>query len=207
MGEIRLSDNHRDLSTHAGFQFEFYCERCSESWRSPFDRYAAGTFGSLLGAADGLLGGLFGGARHAVHEVATAGYSKAKDGALERAVAAARGHFRRCPRCSNHYCGDCWNADEGTCTSCVPRLEAEVAALNREAKLSKAREAAYERAAVSDAEMQARVVSCPSCHAPVGRAKFCPECGTGVSLARSCGDCGADVPRSAKFCPECGGRA
>jgi RNA polymerase subunit RPABC4/transcription elongation factor Spt4 len=207
MGEIRLSDNHRDLSTHSGFQFEFYCERCSESWRSPFERYAVGTVGGLLGAADGLLGGLFGGARRAVHEVATAGYSKAKDGALERAVDAARGRFHRCPRCSDNFCGDCWNADEGTCVTCVPRLEAEIAAANREAKIARAREAAYERAAVSDAEMRARVVSCPACSAPVGQGKFCPECGTTVSLTRACGDCGAAVPRSAKFCPDCGTRA
>ena len=204
MSQIRVSDNHRDLSTHTGFQFEFYCEHCGEAWRSPFDRYAAGTFEGILGAADGLLGGIFGGARNAVNEMATSGYAKAKDGALERAASAARGRFHRCPRCANNFCGDCWNADEGTCTSCVPRLEAEVAALNREAKIHKAREVAYERAAVSDAEMRARVVSCPECSAPVGQAKFCPECGTAVSLTRACGSCGGDVPRSAKFCPDCG---
>lgn len=204
MSEIRVSDNHRDLSTSSGFQFEFYCERCGESWRSPFDRYVAGTVEGLLGAADGLLGGFFGGARHAMNSLSTAGYATAKDGGLERAVVAARAHFHRCPRCSNNFCHDCWNPDEGTCIACVPRLEAEVAAINREAKIQKARTVAAERATVSDAELRTRVVSCPSCHAPVGQAKFCPECGVPVALTRACGDCGTDVPRSAKFCPECG---
>lgn len=207
MSEIRYSDNRRDLSTHSGFQFEFYCERCNESWRSPFDRYAAGTIEGVLGAADGLLGGFFGGARNLMNELSTAGYSKAKDGALERAVVTARDHFQRCPRCSNHFCADCWNPAEGTCISCVPRLEAEVAAINRDAKIYKAREVAREQATVSDAEMQARVVTCPSCHAPVGQAKFCPDCGVAVSLTRACGGCGAAVPRTAKFCPECGAKS
>ena len=206
MTEIRSSDNRRDLSTNSGFQFEFYCERCGETWRSPFDRYMAGTLDGVIGAADGLLGGLFGGARNLVNELSTAGYSKAKDEALERAVVTARSHFHRCPRCSNNFCDDCWNADEGTCIGCVPRLEAEVAAINRQAKLTKAREVATERATVSDADMQAHVVTCGACHAVVGQGKFCPECGVPVSLTRACGHCGADVPRTAKFCPECGAK-
>ena len=51
------------------------------------------------------------------------------------------------------------------------------------------------------------VVSCPKCHAAVGRAKFCPECGTAVSLKRSCGACSAEIPGSSKFCPECGAKS
>ncbi len=204
MSEIRLSDNHRDLSTNSGFQFEFFCERCGETWRSPFDRYAAGTFEGLVGAADGLLGGIFGSARNALNALSTAGYATAKDGGLARACVAARDHFHRCPRCSNNFCNDCWNADEGTCITCVPRLEAAVAAINREAKIERARTVAFDRATVSDADLRARVVSCPSCHAAVGQGKFCPECGASVSLTRACSGCGADMPRAAKFCPECG---
>ena len=51
MSEIQFSDNYNDLSTDTGFQFEFYCEHCHDAWRSPFDRYAAGTAESVLGAA------------------------------------------------------------------------------------------------------------------------------------------------------------
>lgn len=207
MSEIQFSDNHTDLSTDSGFQFEFYCEHCHDAWRSPFDRYAAGTAEGLLGAAEGIFGGIFGTARNALGHVRNAGWSKARDTAFREAVGQAREHFHRCPRCANHHCDNCWNADEGTCISCVPRLDAELAAIRREAKLNKAREAAYERAEVSDADLESRVVSCGECGAAVGRGKFCPECGTPVSLTRSCGACSAEIPTSAKFCPECGEKA
>jgi membrane protease subunit (stomatin/prohibitin family) len=206
MSEIRFSDNHRDHSTDSGFQFEFFCERCHESWRSPFDRYAAGTVDNVLGMAEGLFGGMFHGARHAIGRVKTAGWQSARDGAFRRAVGQAQSHFHRCPRCSNHHCDECWNADEGVCITCVPRLDAEIAAISRDAKLRKAREVAYESATVAPADLEARVVSCPKCSAAVGRAKFCPECGTPVSLSRACGACSAEIPTSSKFCPECGAR-
>ena len=53
MGEIQFSDNINDLSTDSDFQFEFYCEHCRDAWRSPFDRYAAGTAENLLSSAEG----------------------------------------------------------------------------------------------------------------------------------------------------------
>jgi membrane protease subunit (stomatin/prohibitin family) len=207
MSEIQFSDNYNDLSTDAGFQFEFHCEHCGETWRSPFDRYAAGTAESLLGAAEGMFGGIFGTARNAVGHVRNAGWSKARDKALREAVEQAKQHFHRCPRCANHFCDNCWNEDEGTCISCVPRLDPELAAINREAKLARAREVAYETATVSKEDMQQRVVSCPGCGAANARGKFCSECGGPLSLNKTCSGCSAEVPASAKFCPECGEKA
>jgi membrane protease subunit (stomatin/prohibitin family) len=207
MSEIQFSDNHQDLSTDTGFQFEFYCEGCHDAWRSPFDRYATGTADSVLGMAESVFGGIFSSARNAIGHVRSAGWQKARDEAFRTAVEEARAHFHRCPRCANHYCDNCWNADEGTCTVCVPLLDAELAAIQRQAKIDRAREAAYERATVSEEDLQQRVVSCPECSAPVGRAKFCPECGTPVALKRNCGSCEAEIPASAKFCPECGAKS
>ena len=207
MSEIQFSDNHNDLSTDSGFQFEFYCEHCHDAWRSPFDRFAAGTAESLLGAAEGIFGGIFGTARNAVGHVKSAGWSKARDEAFRRAVGQAREHFHRCPRCANHNCDNCWNEDEGTCVACVPRLDPELAAINREARLDKAREVAYATAEVTREDLARRVVSCKDCGAAVGRGKFCPECGAPQSLVRTCEGCSAEVPTSAKFCPECGARA
>lgn len=206
MSEIQFSDNVHDLSTDRGFQFEFRCEHCHEAWRSPFDRYAAGTAEGLLEAADGIFGGIFGKARQAAEHMRSAGWSKARDAAMRRAVEQAREHFHRCPRCANHACDNCWNEDEGTCIGCVPRLDAELASVRREAKIMKAREEAFARATVSDEDLEDRAVSCRECSAPVGRGKFCPECGAPVSLNRSCASCSAEIPRSAKFCPECGER-
>jgi membrane protease subunit (stomatin/prohibitin family) len=204
MSAIHVRDNYHDISTTSGFQFEFHCERCRDVWRSPFDRYAAGTVESALGAAESLLGGFFGSARHAVGNLTSAGYSRAKDGALRAAVQQATDHFHRCPRCAQNMCDGCWNADEGVCVSCVPRLDAELAAIQREAKLHRAREVAYEQATVSAADLEARTVSCRDCGSAVGRAKFCPECGSSVSRTRTCGACASEIPASAKFCPECG---
>lgn len=206
MSEIQFSDNYRDLSTDSGFQFEFYCERCHDAWRSPFDRYAAGTLEGVLGVAEGMFGGIFGTARSAVSHVRGAGWQKARDSALRTAVDEAQSHFHRCPRCSDHHCDNCWNADEGTCISCVPRLDAELTSIRRDATLHKAREVAYERATVTDEDLKERVVSCPRCEAPVGRAKFCPECGASVALTRTCAACQTEIPSSAKFCPECGAK-
>jgi RNA polymerase subunit RPABC4/transcription elongation factor Spt4 len=206
MSEIHFRDNYHDLSTNSGFQFEFYCERCHDAWRSPFDRYAAGTVEGMLGAAEGLLGGFFGQARNALGSVSNAGYSSAKDGALRAAAKKAEGHFHRCPRCSENMCDKCWNPDEGVCISCVPRLDAEISAIKREAKIASVREAAFAQATTSRADLEDRAVSCRDCGSPVGRAKFCPECGTSVSLTRACKGCDAEIPTSAKFCPECGAR-
>jgi hypothetical protein len=206
MSDYRLSDNYNDLSTDSGFQFEFYCERCREGWRSEFDRYAAGTIDNVLGAAEGLFGGLFGNARSAMDRVKSAGWSSARDAALKSAVKEAQQHFHRCQRCSNYFCEQCWNADEGTCINCVPKLEGEIAVIKREAKLNKAREEAYAQATVSKAELADRVIGCPKCGAAVGAAKFCPECGTAVALKKSCSSCSAEIPTSAKFCPECGAK-
>jgi membrane protease subunit (stomatin/prohibitin family) len=206
MSEIQFSDNYNDLSTDNGFQFEFHCEHCHEVWRSPFDRYAAGTAEGILGAAEGLFGGIFGQARNALSQVRGAGWSKARDDALRKAVEQAKDHFHRCPRCANHYCDNCWNEDEGVCIVCVPRLDAELSAIRREAKIQRAREEAYNQATVSREDLTDRVVSCRDCGAAVGRAKFCPECGTPVSLTRNCGSCSAEIPTSAKFCPECGAK-
>ena len=207
MSEIQFSDNYNDLSTDSGFQFEFHCEHCHDAWRSPFDRYAAGTAESILGAAEGIFGGIFGTARNAMSHVRGAGWQKARDDALRKAVGEAKQHFHRCPRCANHFCDNCWNEDEGTCIACVPRLDPELASIAREAKINKAREVAYATATVDKEDLKARVVSCRDCGAPVGRGKFCPECGAPQSLVRTCEGCSAEIPAGAKFCPECGAKA
>jgi membrane protease subunit (stomatin/prohibitin family) len=160
----------------------------------------------VLGAAEGLFGQFFGSARNALGSLSTAGYSAAKDQALREAAQKAAGRFHRCPRCSQNMCDSCWNPDEGVCIGCVPRLDAEISAIQREAKIAAVRERAFQDATASSADLQARAVSCRDCGAAVGRAKFCPECGTAVSLTRACGSCRAEVPTSAKFCPECGAK-
>jgi hypothetical protein len=55
MSEIKFSKNFSDHSVHsgtdAGFQFEFYCERCNDAWRSEFSPFRGGQASSWLGRA------------------------------------------------------------------------------------------------------------------------------------------------------------
>ena len=62
--EIYFSNNYRDLcqeqGTGAGFQFEFSCGRCYDTWRSPFEPYTGARMASWVSkgvnAAWGMLG-------------------------------------------------------------------------------------------------------------------------------------------------------
>ncbi|MEU5418228.1 zinc ribbon domain-containing protein, partial [Streptomyces sp. NPDC020667] len=62
--EIYFASNYRDLceqyGTAAGFQFEFSCWRCHDTWRSPFEPYQSGRLASWLGRAIGMASGLLG---------------------------------------------------------------------------------------------------------------------------------------------------
>ena len=64
MSEIKFSKNFSDHSVHsgtdAGFQFEFYCERCNDAWRSEFSPFRGGQASSWLGRAAGVFGGVLG---------------------------------------------------------------------------------------------------------------------------------------------------
>jgi len=63
--EIYFSNNYRDLSeqhgTGAGFQREFSCSRCHDTWRSPFEALTTGQVASWVNkgvsAAWSLIGG------------------------------------------------------------------------------------------------------------------------------------------------------
>jgi len=60
MSEIKFSDNYKDLSknsgVNAGFQFEFFCEQCNDTWRSPFVPYKRGQVSGWLGKIAGMVG-------------------------------------------------------------------------------------------------------------------------------------------------------
>lgn len=61
MSEIHFLKNYRDLSesrgVNAGFQYEFYCEKCRDSWRSAFQPYSSGQMAGWAGKAGNVLGG------------------------------------------------------------------------------------------------------------------------------------------------------
>ena len=57
--------NYEDNSTEAGFQFTFYCDICSDGFKTTFipsESYSKGNLLRRVGQGANILGGLFGGA-------------------------------------------------------------------------------------------------------------------------------------------------
>jgi len=213
MSEIKFSKNFGDHSIRsgadAGFQFEFYCERCGDAWRSEFVGYRGEQASSWIGRAAGIFGGALGGVRSAAEGLAQAGYGKAHDHAFEEAIQQATVHFHRCARCMIFACDVCWNKDKGLCLKCAPDAEVEIDAARAEGEVHAARtKAATEgerRGEKLDVERDRQLV-CPQCGAETHGAKFCPECGLKLAVKSNCPKCSAEVSPGAKFCPECGGK-
>lgn len=214
MEETHFTRNVSDLSRQphdvdAGFQFDFHCERCRDTWRSPFVPYRRGQVaGWLQRTASALGGGLVNDAGRAAAGYADSGWSEARDEAMKSAVEQAAGHFHRCGKCQNQVCPACWNTVKGLCLNCAPDLQAEVEAARSTAEVDAARERAQ---AVGEALGQKADVAhpstnaCPRCKAMTRGAKFCPECGYDLAQAVvTCGNCKAANPAGTRFCTECG---
>ncbi len=213
MSEIKFSKNFNDLSVHsganAGFQFEFYCERCNDAWRADFTPYRGGQATSWLGKAAGMFGGVLGNVESAAEGLAQAGYGKAHDEAFARAIDQAKSHFHRCARCMQYACDTCWNTAKGLCRNCAPDAEVEIDAARAQGEVEGVRERARaegERRAQQMDVTRDRQLVCPQCGAETHGAKFCPECGVKLAVASQCPKCSALVTPGAKFCPECGNK-
>ncbi len=204
MTEIQFSNNFGDKSDRAGFQFDFYCEKCRDAWRSPYTGYTAGQASGLLHTAGSIFGGLFGKATTAVDYARDAGYRSAKDKAFAAAVEAAKVHFKRCLRCANYVCAKCYNGNLNQCTTCAPAVQQEADAAARAKEIEMAM-AGAQKAVEAGKKTDTNVV-CGSCGARVPDAKFCAECGGKIALTTRCPGCNAELQPSAKFCPECGGK-
>jgi hypothetical protein len=214
MSEIEFSKNYNDLcvrhGTNAGFQFEFYCERCSDTWRSAFETYVSGQASGWVGRASGLFGGVLGNVGSAVEGLAESGFGSARDENFSKAVEAARQHFSRCAKCQSYVCKRCWNEARGLCYNCAPDAEVEIEAARAQGEIQGASEVAQAegvaRGKDHDVKRERQLV-CPKCHAETHGAKFCPECGEKLAVSTTCAKCRAEMPPGSKFCPECGQKA
>ena len=214
MGELKFSDNYSDMSVqhgvNAGFQFEFHCERCNDTWRTDFVPYRSGQASGWLGKAAGMLGGVFGGVESAMDGLAQAGWREARDDAFKAAVAGAKNHFHRCAKCFQYVCDTCWNPESGLCLTCAPSAEVAIEAARAQGQAN----AAGEKASLAGAGlgekmevMRERQLVCPQCRAETKGAKFCPECGAKLAVSLACTACGVEMAPGTKFCPECGQKA
>jgi hypothetical protein len=220
MAEISFSKNYCDLSqetgARAGFQFEFYCERCNDTWRSNFSPFVTNQAADWLGRAGGLLGNVLGdaggalaNAGDAIGGVGEARWGAEHDKAFVKAIEEAKANFHRCPQCVAYVCTRCWNEEAGLCRNCAPSAEVAAEAAFAAGKV----QAVGEKAALEgihegkhmDVKTRRQLV-CPDCGAETGGAKFCPECGKKMAANKYCTECGAALPSpTAKFCGECGG--
>lgn len=211
MGEMQFSKNFNDLCQQtgvaAGFQFEFYCERCNDTWRSEFVPFRSGQAAGWIGKAASFFGGAISGAGSAAEGLAQAGWGQARDEEFKKALDQAKNHFHRCAKCSGYFCDRCWNMQKGLCLSCAPSVEVEIEAARIQGEISGAVEVATEEGRQRGAKAviaKDRQLVCPSCKAETHGAKFCPSCGTKLAAKRFCAECGAETGPDAKFCPECG---
>jgi hypothetical protein len=192
-------DNFHDISTGtgdagAGFQFEFSCQHCGDTWRSAFTPYRKGQAASLLSRLSSFLvgtGGISIASRVGAH-AASAASGGARDKALGAAMVLAREQYSQCSGCRKWVCRKCWDSRARQCVACSGEER-------RGSHLDGGRSAG------GSAGASAGSLSCPSCQQPVGGGRFCDSCGYDLaSTYKSCPGCGAMLARQARFCGDCG---
>jgi hypothetical protein len=212
-----FTDNFADNSTEAGFQFTFFCDICQEGYKTKFiesKAYKKGSFlrrvGGLLGTASDLVG------RTDLGSVVERGtdiigerfegmspeWQKEHDEAFAAAQNEAKGHFHRCPKCTQWVCENDWNEQATLCVNCAPREAAEVAAARAEKMVEDIKEKAA-ATQVFTGEIESKQTLCPRCGKPAGEGKFCTNCGAPLGMIE-CSKCGAKNPAGTRFCGECG---
>ncbi|MBZ5565706.1 MAG: zinc ribbon domain-containing protein [Acidobacteriia bacterium] len=206
MALIQFTKNHTDHSTDKGYQFEFFCDRCGNSFMTEFKPSATGMAVSALRTAGSLLGGVFGSAASSSYEIERAVQGPGHDKAFRAAVEEAKPNFRQCPKCSRWVCQTaCWNPKRGLCYECAPNVETELAAAQAQATVEQIQQKVREQDLTTDIDLTSEAAAlCPSCGARTAGAKFCPECGKPLRPKGECPRCGTKVEAGAKFCPECG---
>jgi len=208
---VPFTNNFHDLSNAEGYQFEFYCERCGNGYRSAFHRDKVEMGRGLLRA----VGSLFGGAVEEVSRSAEqwrydrATNSPAKDRALTAAVQEITPSFSQCRGCGDWMCKSlCWNDEIGQCLRCSPIVAEEVARAQSAAQRDQIWQQAREKNWTADVDVDTRAkLNCPSCGLKVDGGKFCSACGSSLALPVVCAGCGSKANKAgAVFCSDCGGR-
>lgn len=211
--ETKFSNNVSDLSNSsgvdAGFQFEFYCQRCSDRWRTEFKPYRSAQAGGWLQKGANLFGGLLGEAGTVLNGMAESGWHSARDTAFKNAVEAGKQHFNRCGACHEYVCGQCFDAAKGLCFDCAPNVKVAITRARAQGEVSGASEVASDeglrRGKAQEVRQDMQLV-CPECNTETHGAKFCPECGFKMAQQVPCQSCSTPLAPGVKFCTECGHR-
>lgn len=124
-----LMKNYEDLSTDAGFQFRFHCERCGAAYVTQFQPCAPEAGDVLLAPVGDLLSDV----QHDTSgEQIQEGHPE-HESALNTAIAEVSEHFHECPRCGDWVCDECWNSAVLMCEKCAPSTEKITADPHRKA--------------------------------------------------------------------------
>ncbi|MER5640805.1 zinc ribbon domain-containing protein [Kitasatospora sp. NPDC002227] len=215
--EIYFSNNYRDLceqyGTGAGFQFEFHCSRCYDTWRSGFEAFTTGRAASWVSkgvsAAWSVLGGNGGTISNAADGLAGATWGNSRDSAFQRAITQAQGHFKRCARCTSYVCERCYSPQVGLCHNCAPDTAAEAEAARQRGVNDMVTQNAYgagQQAGQAYDVSAPRQLVCPQCNHETHGSAFCGACGYRLAQPSNCTSCQATVPDGSAFCPTCGTR-
>jgi hypothetical protein len=215
MSTQTFTRNHRDHSNDQGFQFEFFCDKCGNGYRSSFQTSTLGFAASMIKAAGSLLGGYAWRAGWGADQVKDAFRGPAWDSAFQQAIEECKPRFHQCTRCGQWVCPEvCWNQARGLCETCAPDLGEQAAAIQAQIAVEQAwgKARAVDQMRGVDVQSQAAAVgpTCPKCQGSLAAgAKFCAQCGTSIGAAaapgpRFCAGCGADLAGGSRFCPTCG---
>lgn len=180
----------RGASVRAGFQFEFRCHCCSQTWSSPFKPYRRGRLAGILAGAARLIPG-FGVVTPATRRIADLGEQRAWESARDSALELAQERYVECAECGKMACEQCWDPDARRCARC---------------RGGNGRSTTSEGAtAAAGAPADSAGLRCPNCSAGLGGGRFCPECGFDMaSTHKSCPGCGALCTRATRYCTDCG---
>ncbi|MDQ6684378.1 MAG: hypothetical protein M3Z16_04560 [Pseudomonadota bacterium] len=194
--------NYRDTSKsgsdlRAGFQFEFHCEICSQTWQSPFRPYRRAQFSGLMYRLARLLndrGLMF----RASNSLASAGEGGARNSALQEALALAEQRYTECPACHKAVDEECWNERARLCQLCATKNGGRPA-------IAAGSEYRDSSEGVDGAASSSAGLKCPNCSLLIGGGRFCAECGFDMaSTHKTCPGCGTLCMRSTRFCADCG---
>jgi hypothetical protein len=208
MASQAFTRNYRDHSNDMGFQFEFFCDKCGNGFRSSYKTSAVGFLGSMVKAATNILGS---GARlgTGADQLKDALRGPAWDGAFAAAIGEIRPKFHQCTRCGQWVCPDvCWNGKRQLCEGCAPNLQEEAGAIQAQVAIEQARAQAAKHDQTGGLDLGvAQAAACPKCQASLEPGvKFCTGCGQdlGAGAPAFCGQCGAALAPGARFCGGCG---
>ena len=176
--------NYTDHSNAHGNQFEFYCDKCGNGFRSSFETSKTGIATSILDAAGALFGGEVQRAAWGADRMSDTFRGPAWDAAFKRAMDECMPRFRQCRVCGRWVCPQvCWNDARGLCKECAPDLSDHMPAIQSQVAV----EQAWQRArSVEQAGEQAAPPS------------FCAQCGGRLDAdSRFCSHCGHPVAGAA----------